>query len=220
MDDIDLDQFYNFDTLNIFTDASIIGKTNYTGCCSIVAVVKDEIIDRDYKLISNTTSNNAEIKGIRCALDIALKYRYQYKNINIFCDSLISVNGLKSYIYKWRYNKNDGLLYTSAGKPAANQEIFIESFRMLKELEEAPCIIQIWHQSGHVDNSYSSIRKAADCFGKFNNVYTKIDYNFIRYISVWNNYVDNASRSLLKRNTKDKTNYIDPLIFYCQNGKL
>ena len=46
MNNIDLDQFYNFDTLNIFTDASIIGKTNYTGCCSIVAVVKDEIIDK------------------------------------------------------------------------------------------------------------------------------------------------------------------------------
>lgn len=216
-----LSQFYNENTLNIFSDASMHGKKGkQTGCYAAVAVVKDDIIDFTYRLVSNSTSNNSEIKGVRAALDIALRYKDKYEFINIFCDSLISINGLRSYIYNWKYNKNDGLLYTAMGRPASNQEIFIEAHRMLNELEVAPCIIKLWHQAGHVDNGYTCIQKAADTFKRINNIYGKIDYNLIRYISVWNNYVDNTSRSLLKRNLKNNMNYIDPLIFSCINGKL
>ena len=218
---VQLSQFYNINTLNIFSDASIHGKKgNQTGCYAVVAVVKDDIIDSTYRLVSNTTSNNSEIKGIRGALNIALKYSNQFQFINIFSDSLVSINGLKSYIYNWKYNKLDNLLYTSTNKPAANQEIFIEAHRMLSTLEQSPCIINLWHQSGHINNDYSDIQKASESFKKNNNINGKIDFNFIRYISLWNNYVDQTSRSLLKRNGKNNNNYIDPLIFTCVDGKL
>ena len=153
--DIQIAQFYNENTLNIFSDASMFSQL---GCYGVVAVVKDNIIDSTYRLVSNTTSNNSEIKGIRAALDLALKYKDRFQFINIFSDSLISVNGLRDYIYNWKYNKNDGLLYSTAKKPVANQEIFIEAHRILNILEAAPCIIHLYHQAGHVDKNYNCIR--------------------------------------------------------------
>ena len=186
---VQLSQFYNKNTLNIFSDASIHGKKgNQTGCYAVVAVVKDDIIDSTYRLVSNTTSNNSEIKGVRGALNIALKYSNQFQFINIFSDSLVSINGLKSYIYNWKYNKLDNLLSV---------------------LEQSPCIINLWHQSGHINNDYSDIQKASESFKKNNNINGKIDFNFIRYISLWNNYVDQTSRSLLKRNGKNNNNIAD-----------
>ena len=219
--EVQLSQFYNENTLNIFADASMLGqKGKQTGCYGAIAVIMDEKIDFTYRLVSNSTSNNSEIKGVRAAIDIANKYKNKYQFINIFCDNLVAINGLREYIYKWKYDKNTGTMRTGMGKEAANQEIFIEAHRMLNELEQAPCIIKLWHQSGHVTNGFESINSAADSFRRMNKIVGKVDINLIRYISVWNNYVDQTSRSLLKRNRLDHTNYMDPLIFYCPDGKL
>ena len=207
---VELSQFYNDNTLNIFSDASI---DKNSGCFGVVAVIGDNIIDTRYRLISDTTSNNSEIKGIRSAIDIALKYRDKFQYINIFSDSLISINGLREYIYSWKYNEKTGLLYNSTRKPVANQSIFIEAKSMLNLLEESKSIISIYHQSGHVSNNYNSILKAGDCFKKYNHINGKIDLNLIRYISVLNNYVDHTSRSILKQNRKNTTYYTDALEF-------
>ena len=211
--DINIGMFYNDNTLNIFSDASIIGNAdNFTGCYGAVAVVGDDIIDQTYRLVSNTTNNNSEIKGIRGALFLAHKYRNTYKNINIFSDSLISINGLRSYIYNWKI-KNGELYSISTGRKIANQNIFIECHNLLKELENAPCIITLYHQSGHVDSSYRAIVSACKSFNYNNNIRGKIDLNFIRYISTWNNHVDSNSRSMLKRNRNNKNIYTDPIEF-------
>jgi ribonuclease HI len=218
--DINILQFHNDNTLNIFSDASIIGKTgNFTGCYGVVAVVGDNIIDRTYRIVSYTTSNNSEIKGIRAAFDIAMRYKDIYKNINIFSDSLISVNGIRNYINKWIIGA-DGMLYTGSKKKVANQEIFIESYRILKELELSSSIIRIYHQPGHVNNDYNSLVRASKSFKKINSIKGKIDLNFMRYICTWNNYVDNTSRSMLKRNKSNNMEFIDPLIFTTEFGWL
>lgn len=215
-----LSQFVNKDTLNIFSDASMSGKGAFkTGCYGVVAVNGDDIIDSIYRLVSNTTSNNSEIKGIRGALHLANKYKNKYAFINIFSDSQISIYGLKEYIYNWKL-KSDGLLYTSMNKPVASQEIFIEAHRLLVDLEKSQCIVRLFHQAGHIDNGYYSLLKASDTFKKSNHIKSKIDLNFIRYISTWNNYVDNTSRSMLRRNNKNENYYRDPIVFTCINGKL
>lgn len=215
---ISLDQFYNFNTLNIFCDASITGKgENQTGCYGAIAVVRDEIIDSIYRLASNTTNNESEVKGLRAAISLANKYKYQFPNINIFCDSQISIFGLRDYIYKWKFNIHTGLLYGTAGNPIANQSIFIESYYMLVDLDLIKRI-NLFHQSGHVDNGYEKLRKAARVFIKSNNVRGNVDLNFIRYISTYNNYVDQTSRSILRHSIL-ANEYTDPLIFQCK-GKI
>lgn len=211
---IKLPQFYNPETLNIFCDASISGKGyNTTGCYGVVAVTEDNIIETEYRLVSHTTSNNSELKGLRCALSMANKYKDQFRFINIFSDSQISVFGLRDYIYNWRYNPKDNRLYGSAGKPIINQEIFIECHGILMQLGTYPnCIIRLFHQSGHIDNGYDNLKKAASVFGSSNNVRGNIDLNFIRYISTYNNFVDSTSRSYLRRANK-KLTYCDPIEF-------
>lgn len=212
---VSLSQFYNSETLNIFCDASIYerkGKFCH-GCYGVVAVVNDEIIDTEYRIVSNTTNNNSEIKAIRAALSMANKYKSIFRFINIFSDSQVSVFGLRDYIYKWRFNKNDCKLYGTAGTPIANQSIFVECHQLLADLGVyTNCTIRFYHQAGHVNNGYNSLREAAMIFAKSNNIAGSIDLNFIRYISTYNNFVDSNSRSLLKRSNLNLT-YCDPISF-------
>lgn len=208
-----LSQIYNSRTLNIFSDASMI--KDY-GCYSVIAVCKDSIIDSYCHPVSNTTVNNSEIKGIRAALTLALRWQNAFDFINIFSDSLISVMGLKEYIYRWKYNPNDQLLYTSMNRPASNQFIFIECYQMLMELcKRQNCMVRIFHQNGHVNNGYGELIKAMNTFIKTNSINGKVDLNLIRYISTYNNYVDNFSRSTLRKTDRTKS-YIDPVEFYAR----
>ena len=183
-DSISLSDFYNSDTLNIFCDASIIGNSgNFTGCYGIVAVCRDNVIDSLCRIVSNTTNNNSELKGLRAAISMANKWKYNFKYINIFCDSQISVFGLRDYIYKWKYNPNTESLYGTANTPIKNQEIFIECHYMLQDLLQIQNIcIRLFHQSGHVGNNYNSLKEASRIFRYSNNIKGNIDLNFIRYI--------------------------------------
>jgi ribonuclease HI len=184
-----------------------------TGCYGVIAVVCDNIIDQNFKLVSNTTSNNSEIKGLRAAVSMANKWKDCFRFINIFSDSQISVFGLRDYIYNWRYNPNDGLLYGSANKPIVNQEIFIETHYILTELMQITnSSVRLFHQSGHIENGYDKLIYACKTFKKSNKINGKVDINFIRYISTYNNYVDNKSRQTL-RNSNRSLNYIDPISF-------
>lgn len=207
---ISLSEFYNPEILNIFSDASIVKKTH--GCYGAVVVCGDNILDQSYKLVSNTTCSNSEIKGLRLAISLANKWSCKYKKINIFSDSQVSVFGIRDYIYKWKYNVNDNLFYGSSGSPVANQNIFIESYYMLMNLINKGIDINLFHQSGHIDNNYDRLKKAADIFARSNNINGNIDLNLIRYISTYNNFVDNNSRSIL-RNSNIKINYCDPIYF-------
>lgn len=209
-----LSQFFNSETVNIFSDASMTTpkKDNQTGCFGVVAVIGNDIVDQRYRIVSNTTSNNSEIKGIRTAIDMAGQFAGKISFINIFSDSQVSIFGLREYIFHWK--KKGEYLYNSVGKKVSNQNIFIESRDMLNYLENSSSIISLYHQSGHINDKYKDLLEASDCFKKFNNINGKIDLNFIRYISTWNNYVDKTSRSLLRRNIKNNNTFEDPLLFF------
>jgi ribonuclease HI len=217
---INLSSIYNQDTLNIFSDASI-HKNMYTtnGCYGVVAVCRDIILNSSFKLVSDTTSNNSEIKGLRAAVCFADMYKTNFKYINIFSDSQISIFGLRDYIYKWRFNNKDGMLYGSAGTPVKNQEIFIDAFNILAFALQYNPNIRLFHQSGHVGNDYDKLRKAAAVFRSSNNINGNIDLNLIRYISTYNDYVDKTSRSILLKNIKllNNSKFIDPVSFYAKN---
>lgn len=214
-----IDLIHNSDTLNIFSDASMrsIGNRKLATCYGSVAVNKDNIIDEVFRLQSVSTVPAAEIRGIRCSLSLALKYRYMYKNINIFSDSQIALFGLRDYIYKWKYNPNDGLLYNGLNSPVKNQELYIETFFMLMELEKTNNVC-LYHQNGHVDSNVEALRKSLDVFKNSNNIHGKIDYNVARYISLYNNYVDNKSRSIVRRTNVFENDFHDLISFHPMSG--
>lgn len=211
-----VDMLKNPDTINIFSDASmrVRSKQNNTldSCYGAVAVNKDNIIDELFRVSSDTTVPAAEIRGLRCALRLAMKYRYNYKVINIFSDSQIALFGLRDYIYGWKYNKGN-LCTKYSAKAVKNQELYIECFQILNELRTTN-IVNLYHQPGHVDNGLEALKEAIKVFKTSNNIRGRVDYNTIRYISLYNNYVDNKSRSFIRGINVYENYYQDPLIFY------
>ena len=215
---------YNPYTLNIFSDASMrISKGGITsGCYGVVAVCMDNIIYSFYRIHSNTTVNAEEARGIRSALAIALQYRYQFKNINIFSDSAISIIGLREYTQKWVYNENDNTLYKnkSFGSEVANQGLFVEMYNFATELRKTNQL-GLYHIKGHVSfeghqkTINSNIHTAYKVFLRENNCNGSLDINIIRYLCTYNTFVDNGSRSvLLRTNVYDNIGYKDVVSFY------
>ena len=64
---------YKPDVLKIFCDASTRKKGDgFDVCYGAIAVVQDNIIDQVYRINSNSTNNNAEIKAIRAGVLLAI----------------------------------------------------------------------------------------------------------------------------------------------------
>lgn len=209
------------DTLNLFSDASMrtVSKRNHilASCYGSVAVNKDTIIDEMFRCQSVCTVPAAEIRGIRCSLSLALKWRHMFRVINIFCDSQISVFGLRDYIYNWKWDSNEERYYLGKHNEVKNQEIFIECFYMLQELRKTN-IVNIFHQKGHVDSGFDNIKNATDTFKASNGVRGTVSYELIRYISVYNNYVDNKSRSFIRTLNVIDNDYNDAVEFYSKGN--
>ena len=202
-------------SLNIFSDASIRKRgTEYDGCYGAIAVANNQIIDEIYRISSDTTNNNSEIKGIRAAVLLAIRYQYNFSNINIFSDSQISIFGIRERFPTWKYNRDDGKLYGSTNQPIKSQEVYIEIVELIKQYN---LNITFWHQKGHVDNNYDSLVEAQHVFCASNRIRDKVDLSLIRYISYYNDIVDKKSRSILLQTDPYKMKYTNPLIFYPVN---
>ena len=209
---LSLDLFFNDETLNIFSDASTKKYFDTMSACSgAVAVCKNDIVDQLYEVNSLCTVPAAELRGIRNSLTIALANRNKYRVINLFSDSQIALFGLRDWIYRWYYNPTEEQFYLR-NHVVKNQNIMIECFLLLEELRRTN-IVNLFHQSAHVEGNYNAIREALVKFKKFNGITGKVDYNFIRYISIWNSHVDNNSRSIIRRTNTIDNDYIDPIEF-------
>ena len=217
--DFILSMIYNNNTLNIFSDASMRkhGSKQLDSCYGSVAVCKDNILDELFKINTDCTVPAAELRGIRLSLDLAFKYRYMFPVINIFSDSQISVMSIREYFYKWVYDINTNQYYTGTikrmGSPAKNQHLILECVQMV-ELLRLTNVVNIYHQKGHIGNELNEMIDAINVFKRENHIKGKIDYNLIRYISTYNNYVDNRSRSIIRRTNIYDNVYRDPLTFH------
>ncbi len=184
----------NPNTINIFTDASLVrrGAEGWDACYGAEVVLNDEIIDERYRIISDTTVNNAEIKGIRAGVDLAIKYRsiYPDKKFNLFSDSQVSVLGIRNRILSW--NIADNQLINKQKDCVANQDVYLDILYIILRFQ---LNIRIYHQKGHVDiGNINSVVNACNVFRASNMIKEKIDLELIRYISKYNNNVDNATR--------------------------
>lgn len=209
-----IDMIKNPDTLNVFSDASMRARSKNVldTCYGSVAVNKDTIIDEKFRLSSESTVPAAEIRGIRCSLSLALQYRDKYKVINIFSDSQVALFSLRDYVYGWKY-KSDGHIYNKSAKMVKNEELFVECFQLLQELRKTN-IVNLYHQPGHIENGLENLRYGISVFKKSNGILGTVDYNTIRYISLYNNYVDSKSRSFIRGINIYENTFCDPLIFY------
>ena len=192
------DMFFNDETVNIFTDASIIktisGET--IGCAGNNIIIGNTIMGQPRMIIRNSTNNNSEITAIYMAVINALMYKNIYKCINIFSDSKICIFGLREWIYNWIKNSTpDGILISSQGKPVANQDIIL---RIIYFIIDHDLHVNFYHINGHVNvNNPDQLLSARETFKTSNNIKHEVDLELIRKIEIANDAVDNFTRNQL-----------------------
>lgn len=208
-----IDNFVNPYTLNIFCDASTFGTY---ACYGAVAVNGNTIIDEIYRVQSNSTCNNAEVRAIKAGISLALRYQKNFQCINIFSDNENAILCIRERVMNWRVVGNT--LIGSSNNPIVAQNLYIE---MVLTINEAGLSVNFWHQKGHVNSGAKSLSNALYIF-KTNNgpivAQQDIEIGFIKYISYFNNLVDKKSRDLL-HNQELADQIINPLVFYPNNFK-
>lgn len=204
---------YNEDTLNIFSDASMYGSkwNGYSiGCAGVelaTAASRTDVVTNlypngyipNYIVTLDTSNNNSELIAARQGILFAIANKNRFKTINLFSDSLLSVNSIKDWSEGWFYkalrdNNSDWVFKNSAGAPVANQDI-IKSIIVLIYYNDLR--INIYHQRGHCSNNLKLVKKD---FIKFNNL-NRNDYitdNFIKEITYMNDVVDKRSRHTMQ----------------------
>jgi ribonuclease HI len=206
---INYTDIFNYESLNIFTDASIYKKPDdtYFGCAGYVAVCGDQVYEIDEQIYDNTTSNNSEIKAVRMGIETAIKWKEQFSHIRLFSDSQLCIFGLRDRFTNWVENSSNGTINGSNGQPIINQEIFIDiaNLILVNNLH-----IELYHQDGHVAlTNPRSIGKARQDFIRFNNLNTDIDQALTYALSYYNNMVDQSTRRILQDFVDHYANYPD-----------
>lgn len=193
---MDIKDIFNPETLNIFTDASIktLKDTGETlGCPGAICVATNQngatyILDEAYFIERYATNNSSEIKAVSLGVSKALLYRNNFNKINLFSDSMICIHGLREWLYNWLRCIYDGTMYSSSGKPVANQQTFAS---ILNTIVMNNLSINLYHQKGHVSIiNNNSLENAAKVFMKTNFLQQEPSIDFISLISGYNNMVD------------------------------
>lgn len=209
---------YDENTLNIFTDASMYsGKyLGYSiGCAGVelaTSYKRTDVINNiyptgyipNYVVTIDTSNNQSELIAIRQGLLFAIANKNRFKTINLFSDSLLSVNSITQWSEGWFYKalreNTDWIFKNSVGSAVANQQI-IKNIIVLIYFNDLK--INIYHQRGHCSNNLKIVERD---FCKFNNVSRNmVTPNFIREISELNDIVDKRSRDIMR--TFVKTGY-------------
>lgn len=203
--------YYN--AVNVYTDSSITQDIDGTfiSCSGFVTVIDNEIVDKGYKILYNSTNNHGELYAVYLGLQNLLKYRC-YPNIylNLFSDSKISIFGLTHWIYNWVQNMNSDLLLSSSGTPVKNQDLYAN---IIYYIVQNNTHLSMFHQLGHMNcKKIKDINLTIDKFRLYNN--ENISEDIAREICYYNNYVDNTSREILLNTVKNesfnKNNYTEP----------
>lgn len=208
-----LENINSDDSLYIFCDASVyfgsLKESTYISCAGVVAVSNRKILKENYRVIKNAVAPRGEIEAIKDGVYTAILLMREYpniKNIYLFSDSELALLGIRDRIYNWdckpvinkdyyglyrarsQYNIGNGLI--------KHQDIYIETLYALVKYNPN---IKFYHQKGHLDTSnYANLKYATELFKRNNNIENAVSKDFMTYISDYNNYVDNNSRSYLE----------------------
>lgn len=195
---------------DIFCDASVTNSLR--GACAGAFV--SERFTQGAKLYINIqpqgTNNSGEIAAIMQGIIAAINIRYavfEPCRFNIFSDSIISIKGIREWMFQWlnTANKSGTTTFTSSsGTPVANQIYFKTIFNLitLNGIE-----LFFYHQKGHVDGRY---REVATMFEKINGISLMRLGLTPEYISACNNYIDMKTRAIIHRyfDMKDTDNLL------------
>lgn len=208
--------FFNANTLNIFTDASM-NSHNTIACSGALAVFGEvdkrlPMLNTLYKsvIFKNVTNNIGEVIAVQQGLYIALANRH-FPIIRIISDSQITVFGIRDRILNWRESKRDPGKLIGSNDVIKNQEYFLEILYLILEADRP---IQFLHQNGHTSFTDKGLETATHVFAASNNIRDDIDPDLIRAISHYNNFVDRETRTELYNADLSMYNFFDPFIYH------
>lgn len=190
---IHFNQIFNEKTLNIFTDASMRTiKNEIVGAPGYVAVIGNNIVYEDIRILRESTNSESELYAIYMAIQYALLNRDKVQVINIFSDSQFAVYGLREWIFSWMNNIRNDRLYNSSKKEVAHQTIFMS---IIYTILQYNLQISFYHNRGHfTETKIDEFRKL---FRKHNFLSDDIDIETAHMIMKYNDRVDNNTRNKL-----------------------
>lgn len=152
-------------TINIFCDCSTNSKLERITNTAYGAMAFNQttLIDSEFRILTDKTSNYGELKAINLGVRLANKIRNQYSfnRFNIFSDSYIASFGMRDYCKKWMAI-DTGLYKRSTKQIVASQNVYIDTINIIVE-NNLP--VTIWDQKGHVDvHDPASMKIAKELF--------------------------------------------------------
>lgn len=212
-------------TLNIFTDASISKMSTPSGDIVIGSAgaqfyMGTNLIDSKYQILYDTTNNQSELTAILIGVYNATLLRNKVDHINLFSDSRISVDGLRSWIFRWTRNIYNGEMLSSSGSPVANQQILL---KIIDVITANNLRINIYHVRGHLDNNtYKSRYKFENSFLKHNKLQKRdVSGSVIDFLIQGNSSIDNYTRSQFNKDIGYCPEQVPPFIidkmYYIEN---
>lgn len=185
---------------DIFCDASVTNTLRGACAGALVAERFSQNSQMSAVIQPFGTNNSGEIaailQGVMAAINVKNFLHGEECRFNIFSDSVISIKGVREWIFQWIYNANkanSNMLTTSSGDPVANQIYFKVIFNLIILNNIS---LYFYHQKGHVDNKFHLVSSQ---FQQTNGI------SLIRlgltpeYISMFNNYVDNRTRDIIRQ---------------------
>lgn len=191
---------FNNESVNIFTDASVTKKQwehgkETIGCPGFCTVINGNIVNHFECIDRYSTNNKSEILAIYYGILEAMKYQ-NFKYINLFSDSKISVIGLRDWFYNWTQNINNGIMFSTSGTPVSNQEIFL---KILYTVIQNNIRVNLFHVKGHVNPlNKTHIIDAKKVFIETNYMKTDVEDDLISTICYYNNIVDTNTRNCVR----------------------
>lgn len=210
-----LDNYLDDSVINVFCDASVrkYGK-GYCACAGAVAVCQNNVLSEDFRIVTGGTNIKGEIDAVKQGIFLGTYVKGKTnKTINLFSDSQLAIYGIRDRIMGWKCK--DDKLYGYAEHPIAYFESFVEmiNFMVYKDIK-----VNFYHQKGHVKlKNKDSMLYAIKTFAASNYIREQIPYDFVKYISLWNDYVDRKSRSELYKFDIYRNKIIQPVKFVPNN---
>lgn len=189
---------------DIFCDASVAPglRGACAGCTINHRYIHDNAViiaeqESFFVIQPDGTNNSGELEALLLSIYRALDIRERNAiagipvSINIFSDSMISVKGIREWIFNWVYM--DRVLYKRDGSTVMNQNYIklIYNAIVMNRLK-----INIYHQKGHVGNNYD---KAAKTFHSSNGIFCNTIGVTPQYISAYNDKIDRLTRDTLSQ---------------------
>ena len=212
--DLFLKDLFNENSICIFTDSSFKNMSNDKNVAigvtapTICIYKKFELIEQDFKILYNSTTQQGELYAILLGVMKSNLYR-NYKHIRLFSDSQVSIFGIRDRIFKWVRATKEGKQFLGENGYIKNQDYIMN---IIDYILSNNIPIEFYHVKGHVKKSYESLINAKRVFQTSNNINGYIDDALIYMISDANDIVDNYSTEILNKNIHnpeyDTSNFI------------